>query len=171
LGGTPSSSGGVVITVIVRDSSSPPQTTSKTLTLTIFSALTISTASLPNGVMNVSYPVTTFQAQGGATPYTWAASGVPSGLNVSTTGILSGIPSSSGTFNLTITATDSSTPPQTTSKTLPLTIAAGLAITTPALPNGVVNQVYSAVTLQAQGGTAPYSWSATGLPAGLNLSS
>lgn len=43
-----------------------------------------------------------------------------------------------------------------------------LAITTSSLPNATVNIAYSA-TLQATGGTSPYTWSATGLPAGLNL--
>ncbi|MFL6276736.1 MAG: FG-GAP-like repeat-containing protein, partial [Blastocatellia bacterium] len=45
-----------------------------------------------------------------------------------------------------------------------------LSITTASLPNGTVNTVYAA-TLQATGGTPPYSWSLTSgaLPAGLSL--
>lgn len=47
----------------------------------------------------------------------------------------------------------------------------GLAITTTALPDGTVSQSYSG-TLQATGGTSPYSWSETSgsLPTGLSLS-
>jgi uncharacterized protein YjdB len=47
-----------------------------------------------------------------------------------------------------------------------------LAITTASLPNGIQNQLYSAV-LTATGGVAPYTWSigaGTSLPAGLTLS-
>ena len=46
-----------------------------------------------------------------------------------------------------------------------------LEITTSSLPNGTVGQAYSA-TLNATGGTPPYTWSLTGspLPAGLSLS-
>ena len=43
-----------------------------------------------------------------------------------------------------------------------------LAITTSALPDGQVGVTYTA-TLTATGGTPPYSWSATGLPDGLDI--
>src|SRR5690606_35064137 len=43
-----------------------------------------------------------------------------------------------------------------------------LAITTSALPDGQVGVTYTA-TLTATGGTPPYSWSATGLPAALDI--
>jgi hypothetical protein len=46
-----------------------------------------------------------------------------------------------------------------------------VAITTSSpLPNGTVGVAYSQV-LQASGGTTPYTWTATGLPAGMTLSS
>jgi hypothetical protein len=46
---------------------------------------------------------------------------------------------------------------------------APLGITTASLPDGTVNEPYSA-TLQATGGTLPYTWAITGgLPAGLSL--
>jgi hypothetical protein len=43
-----------------------------------------------------------------------------------------------------------------------------LAITTSTLPNATVSTAYSA-TIQAIGGTSPYTWSATELPNGLSL--
>src|SRR5262249_50248574 len=49
-------------------------------------------------------------------------------------------------------------------------VISSLGITTPSLPTGVAAQDYAALagsTLSASGGTAPYTWSATGLPAGL----
>ena len=46
----------------------------------------------------------------------------------------------------------------------------GLQITTGALPGGTVNQSYN-YTLQAQGGTAPYTWTWTGMPGVLTLNS
>ncbi|MCX6348754.1 MAG: Ig domain-containing protein, partial [Candidatus Aureabacteria bacterium] len=48
--------------------------------------------------------------------------------------------------------------------------AAPLAIATDSLPEGTVGNDYSAA-LSAQGGKPPYSWTATGLPDGLSLSS
>jgi hypothetical protein len=59
-----------------------------------------------------------------------------------------------------------------TTATLTVTPASTVTITTTSLPNGTVQTAYSA-TLQATGGTSPYTWSvSTGsLPAGLNLAS
>ena len=48
--------------------------------------------------------------------------------------------------------------------------ASGLAVTSIPTHNGEVGVIYLAVTLQAGGGTPPYSWTATGLPAGLAVS-
>ena len=49
--------------------------------------------------------------------------------------------------------------------------ASPVTITTSTLPSGTVSSAYSPVTLTAQGGTAPYVWTATGLPGGIMLSS
>ena len=59
-----------------------------------------------------------------------------------------------------------------TTATLTVTPASTVTITTTSLPNGTVQTAYSA-TLQATGGTSPYTWSVTSgsLPAGLNLAS
>ncbi|MFD7656787.1 S8 family peptidase [Actinosynnema sp. NPDC059797] len=45
-------------------------------------------------------------ASGGAPPYTWTAGGLPSGLSVSPTGLVSGTVTTPGTFGVTVTATD-----------------------------------------------------------------
>jgi streptogramin lyase len=45
-----------------------------------------------------------------------------------------------------------------------------VGINTSSLPGGVVSTQYASTTLEAQGGTPPYSWSAIALPPGLMLS-
>ena len=46
-------------------------------------------------------------ASGGAAPYTWSATGLPTGLSINTSsGLISGTPSTAGTFTVTVTATD-----------------------------------------------------------------
>lgn len=52
---------------------------------------------------------THYRAAGGTPPYTWAASGLPEGMAVSQpfTGEISGTPAQGGTFEVTITVTDS----------------------------------------------------------------
>ena len=49
-----------------------------------------------------------------------------------------------------------------------LAIVSGLAITSESLPGGQVGSLYSA-TMNAAGGTAPITWSASGLPGGLSI--
>jgi hypothetical protein len=51
-------------------------------------------------------------ATGGTTPYTWtvaAGSSLPAGLNLSTSGLLSGTPTAAGTFNFSITVSGGGT--------------------------------------------------------------
>src|SRR5262249_10184320 len=53
--------------------------------------------------------------------------------------------------------------------TLRVTAAPVLSITTTSLPSGTVNTAYTTTTLQATGGTTPYTWSLSSgtLPSGL----
>jgi hypothetical protein len=46
-------------------------------------------------------------ANGGTAPYTWTATGLPSGLSISSGGLISGTPTTAGTYSVTGTAKDS----------------------------------------------------------------
>jgi hypothetical protein len=60
----------------------------------------------PGGTVGSAYS-TTFTASGGQTPYTFAATGtVPPGLTLSSSGVLSGTPTTAGTDNFSVVATD-----------------------------------------------------------------
>jgi hypothetical protein len=66
-------------------------------------------ATLPNGTNGVAYPTVTLSATGGQTPYVWSlASGstMPPGLNLSSGGVISGLPTQSGQYVVTIQMTD-----------------------------------------------------------------
>jgi hypothetical protein len=71
--------------------------------------LTVTTTSLPDATQNTPYSVT-LAARGGNPPYSWSlASGtVPSGLSLSSGGVISGTPGSRGTFGFTARVTDTS---------------------------------------------------------------
>lgn len=57
----------------------------------------------------------TMSASGGVTPYTWSASNLPAGLSInSSTGVISGTPTTAGTKSVTVTATDSASSPGST---------------------------------------------------------
>jgi hypothetical protein len=76
------------------------------------------------------------------------------------------------TFNVTVTDSSVSAAQHTATATFTLVIGgSGLRITTTSpLPPGTIGTAYTD-TLQAAGGSLPYTWTATGLPAGLTLSS
>ncbi|MGV9690288.1 putative Ig domain-containing protein [Streptomyces sp. NPDC003444] len=110
-------------------------------------------------------------ASGGTAPYSWSATGLPAGLSIgATTGTVSGTPTAAGSSSVTLTATDSAGASGSVSFTWTVTDASG---TPPALahPGSQTVRVGRAVVLplSVTGGTAPYSWSATGLPAGLSI--
>jgi len=173
LSGTPQTAGSFSFVVQVADSGG--QTATETVSLTVNApSLVITAASFPNGSVGVPYSQTTpaAVASGGTIPYTWSiVSGSVPGLTfVPSTVSLTGIPASSGTFSLTLQASDSSSPPLTGTKSFTVTITpAGLSITTARqLPNATLNVAYSQ-PLTATGGTPPYTWAANGLPKGLSI--
>ena len=136
--------------------------------------LVITTTSLPGGVVSTAYSETV-SATGGETPYSWSviSGSLPSGLDLgSSTGVISGTPTSAGTSNFTVQVTDSQGTPDTDTQALSIEIVADLDITTTSLPDGTKQQSYSQ-TLAATGGETPYTWSLVSgaLPNGLSLSS
>ncbi|WP_425510202.1 putative Ig domain-containing protein [Xanthomonas indica] len=134
--------------------------------------VTLAPASLPAATAGSAYSQTVL-ASGGTAPYTFSltAGALPAGLTLSSAGVLSGTPTASGSFNFTLSATDSGTP-TSGSRAYTLTVAAP-TLTLPAttLPNGTAGQAYSAAVTPASGGIAPYAYtvSAGALPAGVTV--
>jgi hypothetical protein len=93
LSGTPTSAGAANIFILVTDSTSgTPNTATFTYTVNIASSVSIGTAALPSGTQTVTYPALAMQALGGTPPFTWAATGLPLGMTLSSSGMLSGVP-------------------------------------------------------------------------------
>jgi 5'-nucleotidase len=90
-------------------------------------------ATIPDQNSVVGTPVNTdfvSSASGGTTPYSWSATGLPTGLDMSTAGTVTGTPTESGDFSVEVTVTDSATPTAATaSKTFTWHVAAPLAVT------------------------------------------
>jgi hypothetical protein len=99
------------------------RTVSVSLTVAAVSPLTITTISLPNGTVGVSYSAS-LSASGGTTPYSWSLVGgsLPPGLRLSPRGVISGRPTSSGTFNFAVQVRDRISPVQTAQRALSITV-------------------------------------------------
>jgi hypothetical protein len=180
--GTPCGSGTSIFTIQVKDSGGiAPIMQSFSISITPPPPLSITTSTLPQGFVNVSYNAF-ITAQGGVAPLTWSLVGggtVPvAGLGLTlnlTNGQITGVPTMQGTFMFHVTVKDSSLPaPGQTAgpTTISITIQTPppLSITTTSLPSGAVATAYVG-SLQATGGIGPYTWTITQglLPAGLSL--
>ncbi|MEM3428224.1 MAG: putative Ig domain-containing protein, partial [Nitrososphaerales archaeon] len=169
ISGTPTNAGPCNVTIQVKDSGNNIAT--KDFSFTIYSTLSITTTSVPTGIVNQSYSAT-LQATGGSGGYTWSlySGNLPNGLTLSPSGTISGTPTAQGQFDFSVMVTDSLNNYAT--KAFTMIINGVLTITTNTLPDGFINQSYSQ-TLQATGGTGTgYTWSlySGNLPPGLTLS-
>ncbi len=165
--GTPTAAGSFPVGFTVRDSSQNTASATLTLTVTVPGGLSITSTSLPPATVGTTYS-DSLAASGGSGGYNWSASGLPAGLTMSTGGQITGTPTTGGSFSVSVTVKDSSQ--NTATATLTLTVAGGLSITSTSLPSATVGVAYSQ-TLSAAGGSGRgYSWSASGLPQGLSLS-
>ncbi len=128
ISGTPTVQGSYSFVVEAFDSSPIQQYyISPTFTITIGPSgpLTIRTTSLLDGTVDTVYQGQ-LVATGGSPPLAWAitTAGLPSGLALSpTTGAISGIPTASpGTYPFTVEVSDTSSPQQTYSQQLSITV-------------------------------------------------
>ncbi|PTS92321.1 hypothetical protein DBR11_27195, partial [Pedobacter sp. HMWF019] len=148
--------------------------TTKTYTITITKAaptvIALTPSTLTNPQIGVAYSKT-LTSSGGTSPYAYTvtAGTLPTGLNFSPGGVLSGTPTASGTFNFTITSTDANSFTGSQAYTV-IALIPVITVNPTSLPNGSLNTVYSQ-TITASGGTIPYSYSvSTGsLPPGIDL--
>ncbi|MBU0483096.1 MAG: S8 family serine peptidase [Proteobacteria bacterium] len=187
LTGVPSVAGTWNIYIMATDNCASPQTVSRLFSLTINPAacpslVMVSTAQLSAGQSGQPY-TRQLLTSGGTAPVTWSLSPIagdplPTGLILTSSGMLTGVPSVAGTWNVNIMATDSCAIPQTVSRLFSIVINQGTCppltmVTAANLSDGQSGQPYSRQLLSS-GGTAPVSWSLTPgsgnfLPTGLML--
>ncbi len=162
-------------------------TKSSASTVVLTPAPHINTLSLPNATPADYYPAqsysATLQASGGVGSLTWTltSGSLPAGLQLTSSGIISGTPTSTSpvasTSNFTVQVTDQSqatSGPLSAHQALSITTMGALTITTTSavLPIGMVGSAYS-VPIESSGGTLPITWSVVrtsgSLPPGLTL--
>ncbi|HEY2090521.1 MAG TPA: putative Ig domain-containing protein [Thermoanaerobaculia bacterium] len=171
LSGTPTQTGSFPIVVLVTDSKGCTGT-SATYTLTITcQTITVNDPATTTGVAAAAFSQT-FTQSGAIGSVTFStASALPTGLSLSTAGVLSGTPTQTGTFPIVVKVTDSNGCIGT-GATYTLTITCQtINVTDPATNSGTANAAFSQTFTQSGSiGTATFTTSST-LPAGLTLSS
>ncbi|WP_369834708.1 autotransporter domain-containing protein [Cronobacter dublinensis] len=162
---------------VYHASNSAGDSADATVSLTILAPTTVTIApasgALPSATTGSAWSQT-LSATGGSAPYTWTAHGLPAGISLNpATGALSGTPTTAGSFTFSVTAKEAGNVSATASYTLVVgAVTPGVTLTvTPAsgaLPPATTGSAWSQ-TLSATGGSAPYTWTAHGLPAGISL--
>lgn len=169
LSGTPSAAGAYTFSLAAHDSS--PISITKSVTMTVYAALAVSTSNLTATTVSRPYSQT-LASSGGTSPKTWSiVSGtLPNGIALgSATGLLSGAATTPGAYSFVVRVDCCGT----ASATAPLSLVVNPApsIQTSTLPGGAVGVSYSQ-QLSGGGGTGALAFSiaAGTLPAGLSLS-
>jgi predicted RNA-binding protein with TRAM domain len=145
VGTVTATAGSYPVSVTVIDSNGARS--SQAYVLTVGTGLVVATATLPDGTVGQPYS-DTLTEQGGTGTSTWTCAGLPAGLTCSTAGVISGTPTVSGAFNVTVTVTNGG---QTSTVTLPLTV-------NPAGSGGPLNAVQNLTALPGDGEVL-VSWS------------
>ena len=171
LSGTPSQPGTFPITVTATDSNGCTGT-GPTYNLTInCQTITVTNPAVNTGVAGASFSQTFTQSGGiGTTTFSLASGTLPTGLTLASNGVLSGTPTQTGTFPITVKATDSNGCTGT-GPTYTLTITCQtITVTNPAVNTGTVGAPFSETFTQSGGiGTTTFSLASGTLPTGLTL--
>src|SRR6266550_2280231 len=183
ISGTPAGPNGTVnFTVKVTDSSTmTPMTATQALSIVINlpAPPNITTTTLPAGVAGTAYSQMIAATGFGTLTFTTSAGAVPSGLTLSSAGLISGTPDAPNvTSNFTVMVTDSSNPAQTATQALSILInlpppptitslsqnagAVGASITITGTNFGTA-QGSSTVTFNGNTAAAASAWSATSI--------
>lgn len=143
--------------------------------------LSPSTTYLPPGRTGVAYSVQ-MVAAGGYTPLTWSAVGLPAGLSISSSGLISGAnPTPRDTpYTVTVTVRDGNSPSATSSRTYTLSVGAvdSISIAPVVLSSWTQGSDYLLApvhAVSASGGSGTLTWmllaGGGALPPGITLSS
>ncbi len=175
LSGTATTSGTSTFSVTATDTANTSLTGTQQYTLNVDPAavLSITPTTLVAVTANVPESIA-ISATGGSGAYTYGvtAGSLPTGMSlVSTTGLLSGTPTTAATFNFTVTATDNADSSLTGSQAYSFTVTPASSLTlNSTLPVATFETSYTA-SVNATGGSGSYTYGvvAGALPSWLTL--
>jgi hypothetical protein len=155
------SSGTVALTLTTTDGLGGQASTNASVTI---DSVIVGPSTLPAGTIDSAYPSTQLTPNGAV----FMTSGLPTGLTLSSSGMLSGTPTQHGSFNITVTAVGVCTGRQ--NYTLVINCPA-ITVSPATVPAGLQDEPYH-VQFTQTGGFGATTFSATStLPTGLTLSS
>lgn len=181
LSGTPTQSGTFAISVTATDNGSPPRFVSGTLSLTIAANAPPVYTQIPqlNWTANIqnTFNVAAYFSDALGQTLSFAPNvALPAGITLSSTGMLSGTPTTAGTHTIQVRATDNGTPPESTVGSFTLVVAAGnQAPTYTQIPQqnhsgGQAFTLNAAAYFSDPNGHALSFQAVSGMPAGLQFS-
>ncbi|MCU1330654.1 MAG: hypothetical protein JWN34_6024, partial [Bryobacterales bacterium] len=174
IGGTPTASGNFSVSIVITDGGGAKVSTLVTLSvLSVSAPVSIPSGTLTGATVNTQYSAS-FGAIGGKSPYSWSllSSSLPDGLALATSGVVSGNPTTPGTFSFGVLVTDAAGGTASTAASIVVKPEPLVITSKSPLPQGMRLVEYPATLLAVTGGIAPYKWSlASGaLPAGMTFS-
>ncbi|MGO8796356.1 MAG: SBBP repeat-containing protein [Candidatus Sulfotelmatobacter sp.] len=135
----------------VQVSNSVGSANSTAATITVVAGLMIGTTSLPSDTNGTAYSSTTLVATGGVPPYTWSIPSTsrpfPPGLSLSSAGVITGTPTTDGTFDFTVEVTDSALDIATANLSIAITTPPGAPTCT--APTVAVNSASNPLSVTA----------------------
>ncbi|HSU69443.1 MAG TPA: putative Ig domain-containing protein, partial [Tepidisphaeraceae bacterium] len=171
ISGTPTSTGQTTVNFSFTDGI---DTTFRSFQINVFTVRYTTPGVLPNATQNVPYN-TSIVAAGGTGSFTYTTpGGLPGGLSLSSSGVISGTTTTGpGRYGFSVTATDTGSASYTRTFSIDV-IGVPATLATVNLGNVVYKSAtigfgYSRLVNAINGGVAPFTWTATGLPPGLSI--
>lgn len=162
LSGTPTASGPYLFTVTATDTSGVPgpYSGSRSYSGSVAApSLTLPAGPLPAATLSQPYAASAGSASGGTAPYSYviSAGSLPPGMSMAASGGISGTPSALGTYNFTVTVTDSTTgtgAPYSLGATRSITVLDSLPVAGPVSAAIAYGASTTPITLVLSGGAA-----------------
>jgi type II secretory pathway pseudopilin PulG len=165
--GTPTTPGTYAVQLLVTDSKGVTAWTS--FTWTVYPALTVSSPGSQTDTVSTTITPLAISASGGSGSFTWTASSLPAGLSLSSSGVVSGTPTTTATYSPTITVTDRVTG-VVKSTTFTWSVVARPTVTSPGAQRSTTTGTVS-LQLTTSCLNSPCTYTLNNGPAGLSVSS
>ncbi|MDA8069031.1 MAG: putative Ig domain-containing protein, partial [Actinomycetota bacterium] len=173
LSGTLSTAGTYSVSVFLDDYTTGASG-STTFSWTVSSPNTVTLTNPGSQSSSTSSPVSLAIAgsDSGGAALSYTASGLPPGLSISSsTGVISGTPSSAGSYTVTVSASDSTGATGSTTFSWTVTSPNTVTLTNPGSQSSSTSSPVSLAIAGSDSGGAALSYTASGLPPGLSISS